>query len=105
VAADRNPWQDSPFAKARDFHAFNPDDARNSMKAGNSISHQGDGQNVLFMDAHVGFEKRSSCAVNEDNIYTYWDGPDIRRGAFPVLGSQPTDRLDSMLVNDPAIPR
>ena len=105
VAADRNPWQDSPFAKARDFHAFNPDDARNSMKTGNSISHQGDGQNVLFMDAHVGFEKRSFCAVNEDNIYTYWDGPDIRRGAFPVLGSQPTDRLDSMLVNDPAIPR
>jgi hypothetical protein len=105
VAADRNPWQDSPFTKARDFHAFNPDDARNSMKAGNSISHQGDGQNVLFMDSHVGFEKRSFWAVNEDNIYTYWDGPDIRRGAFPVLGSQPTDRLDSLLVNDPAIPR
>jgi hypothetical protein len=105
VAADRNPWQDSPFKKASDFNAFNPDGDREAIKAGNCISHQGDGQNVLFMDAHVSFEKRSYCGINEDNIYTYWDGPDIRRGAFPVLGSQPADRLDSMLVNDPAIPR
>ena len=105
VAADRNPWQDSPFTKAGDFHAFNPDGDREAIKAGNCISHQGDGQNVLFMDAHVSFEKQSFCGINGDNIYTYWDGPDIRRGAFPVLGSQPADRLDSMLVNDPAIPR
>ncbi len=105
VAADRNPWQDSPFAKARDFHSFNPDGDRNTVIAGNAVAHQGDGQNILFMDSHVGFEKRSFCAVNEDNIYTYWDGPDIRRGAVPVLGSQPADRLDSLLVNDPAIPR
>jgi len=105
VAADRNPWQDSPFKKASDFNAFNPDGDREAIKAGNCISHQGDGQNVLFMDAHVSFQRYSFCAVNDDNIYTYWDGPDIRRGAFPVLGSQPADRLDSMLVNDPAIPR
>jgi hypothetical protein len=105
VAADRNPWQDSPFAKARDFHTFNPDGDKKAWKACNAVAHQGDGQNVLFMDAHVSFEKLSFCAVNDDNIYTYWDGPDIRRGAFPVLGSQPTNRLDSLLVNDPAIPR
>jgi len=105
VAADRNPWQDSPSTKARDFHAFNPDGDKKAWKAGNAIAHQGDGQNVLFMDAHVSFEKQPFCGINDDNIYTYWDGPDIRRGAFPVLGSQPADRLDSMLVNDPAIPR
>jgi len=105
VATDRNPWQDSPFTKARDFHAFNPDGDRKAINAGNCISHHGDGQNVLFMDSHVGFERVSFCGINEDNIYTYQDGPDIRRGAFPVLGSQPADRLDSMLVNDPAIPR
>ncbi len=105
VAADRNPWQDSPFAKAGDFHAFNPDGDRKAINAGNCISHHGDGQNVLFMDSHVGFERVSFCGINEDNIYTYRDGPDIRRGVFPVLGSQPANRLDSMLVNDPAIPR
>ncbi len=105
VAADRNPWQDSPFTKAKDFHTFNPDGDKKALKAGNAIAHQGDGQNVLFMDAHVSFEKLPFCALNDDNIYTYWDGPDIRRGAFPILGSQPADRLDSMLVNDQAIPR
>jgi len=105
VAAHRNPWQDSPFAKARDFHAFNPDGDKKAWKAGNAIAHQGDGQNVLFMDAHVSFERHSFCGINDDNIYTYWDGPDIRRGAIPNLKSQPAGRLDSMLVNDPAIPR
>ena len=100
VAADRNPWQDSPFAKARDFHAFNPDGDRKAIKAGNSIPHKEDGQNVLFMDSHVNFEKYSFCGINDDNIYTYWDGPDIRCGAIPNLKSQPAGRLDSMLVND-----
>ena len=100
VAADRNPWQDSPFAKARDFHAFNPDGDRKAIKAGNSIPHKEDGQNVLFVDSHVSFEKYSFCGVNDDNIYTYWDGQDIRRGAIPNLKSQPAGRLDSMLVND-----
>ena len=100
VAADRNPWQVSPFAKARDFHAFNPDGDKKAWKAGNAIAHQGEGQNVLFMDSHVSFQKCSFCGINDDNIYTYWDGPDIRRGAIPNLKSQPAGRLDSMLVND-----
>ena len=100
VAADRNPWQNSPFTKARDFHAFNPDGDRKAIKAGNSIPHKEDGQNILFMDSHVEFAKQPFCGINDDNIYTYWDGPDIRRGAVPNLNSQPAGRLDSMLVND-----
>ena len=105
VAADRSPWMKVPVANPKNFAYFDPDGDREAMKAGNCYTHQGDGQNVLFMDAHASFEKNSFCGINEDNIYTYWDGPDIRRGAFPVLGSQPADRLDSMLVNDPTIPR
>jgi len=100
VAADRNPWIRSPFAKAKDISKFNPDGDRKAIKAGNSIPHKEDGQNVLFMDSHVNFEKYSFCGINDDNIYTYWDGPDIRRGAIPDLKSQPAGRLDSMLVND-----
>ena len=57
------------------------------------------------MDAHVSFEKLSFCAVNDDNIYTYWDGEDKVRGTPPALGSQPADPCDSLLVNDPAIPQ
>ena len=105
VAADRNPWMDSPFEKAREFHSFDPDGNREAIKAGNAIAHKPDGQNVLFMDIHVGFEQRSFCGINDDNIYTYWNGEDIRRGTPPRLGSKPADRADSLLVNDPAIPK
>ena len=103
VAADRNPWLDSPFATARDFAAFDPNGNRAAYMAGNAIAHKGEGQNVLFMDNHVFFEKYSFCGINDDNIYTYWDGTDIRQGAPPVIGSPPADRLDSLLVNDPPI--
>jgi prepilin-type N-terminal cleavage/methylation domain-containing protein len=103
VAADRNPWIDSPAgdSKAANFAMFNPDGGREAVKVGNAIQHQEDGQNVLFLDNHVSFEKQSFCGVNDDNIYTFWDGGDIRRGGLPVLGtSEPMDRTDSFLVND-----
>jgi hypothetical protein len=101
VAADRNPWISSPAAEAKDMAFFNPDGGRRAVNIGNAIAHQEDGQNVLFLDSHVAFEKTPACAINDDNIYTYWDGGDIRRGGYPVPGaSEPADRLDSFLVND-----
>lgn len=102
VAADRNPWIDSPFYAAKTFPGlFNPDGGREAVKAGNAIQHQEDGQNVLFLDGHVGFETRSFCAIDDDNIYTFWDGGDIRRGGVPIPGaSQPMDKSDSFLVHD-----
>ncbi len=101
VAADRNPWIQSPAAEAKDIRLFNPDGGREAVYYGNAIAHQEEGQNVLFMDSHVRFEKRSFCGINDDNIYTYWDGGDIRRGGLPIPGaSEPGDRLDSYLVND-----
>ncbi|MHC4556546.1 MAG: zinc-ribbon domain-containing protein [Planctomycetota bacterium] len=104
VASERNPWIDSPFIKAKkDFSKFDPEGGTESIKAGNAIAHQEDGQNVLFLDSHVSFEKHSFCGINDDNIYTYWDGGDIRRGSRPKLGSQPRDRLDSLLVHDPPV--
>jgi hypothetical protein len=104
VAADRNPWMDSPFKEARDFKAFDPDGGKEAVKAGNAVAHKTDAQNVLFLDCHVGQQKSSFCGINEDNIYTYWNGEDKRRGSPPKLGSKPADRTDSLLVNDPAIP-
>jgi hypothetical protein len=101
VAADRNPWMKAPAAKPKNFSYFDPEGGIKAIKAGNSTSHQGDGQHVLFMDIHVSFEKNSFCGINEDNIYTYWDGGDIRRGGLPMVGTtEPQDRLDSFLVND-----
>ncbi len=101
VAGDRGPWIDSPFAKGRNFRLFKPDGDIKQQIAGNSLVHSEDGQNVLFLDTHVYFEKRSYCAINDDNIYTFWDGGDIRRGGPPLIGAtEPQDRRDSFLVHD-----
>jgi len=110
VAADRNPWIDSPFAKARDFSRFEPDirpykGTHDEARRGNTLAHKGDGQNVLYLDSHVAFQFRSCCGREDDNIYTFWNGQDKARGTPPVLGSQPEDPTDSMLANDPAVPR
>ncbi|MDH4238532.1 MAG: zinc-ribbon domain-containing protein [Phycisphaerae bacterium] len=104
VAADRNPWLD-PYTDTTGFRwdsqtkTGGRENIRRYQK-GNSGPHQREGQNVLFMDNHVYFEKHSFCGVNEDNIYTYWNGSDIQQGAPPTLTSQPADKLDSLLVND-----
>ena len=100
VAADRNPFIESPAAQPKDISLFDPDLGREAIKAGNAIQHQEDGQNVLFLDSHVSFEKRPFCGVNDDNVYTFWDGGDIRKGGPPGLGSEPQNRADSLLVHD-----
>ncbi len=104
IAADRNPWIKSPAAETKDpalLTGYMPDGGKEAVQAGNAIAHQEDGQNVLFMDAHVSFMKQPFCGVNDDNIYTFWDGGDVRRGGYPVPGvSEPGGRLDSFLVND-----
>ena len=101
VAADRNPWMDSPGATAKVFPGtYAPDGGKEAVTYGNAIAHQGDAQNVLFLDIHVGQEKRPFCGINDDNIYTLWDGGDIRIGTPPKIGSEPQGRLDSLLVHD-----
>jgi len=103
VAGGRNPWLDTPTHRARgakDFAAFDPNGTREAVKLGNALTHQEDGQNVLFMDGHATFEKTSACGVKDDNIYTSWAGSDIRKGAPPTLTSQPASRFDSLLVHD-----
>jgi len=105
VAADRNPWMDSPAGLAPPLPGlFYPDGGRESVKYGNAIAHEKEGQNVLFLDSHVAFEDHSFCGVNDDNIYTFWDGGDIRMGMAPLVGSGPSDRRDSLLVHDTIYP-
>jgi prepilin-type N-terminal cleavage/methylation domain-containing protein len=103
VAADKNPWMDSPGAEGKTWPGnppFDPDGGKEAIRSGNAVTHQEDAQNVLFLDIHVGQEKNPFCGINEDNIYTYWDAGDIREGSPPVIGSEPQNRLDSLLVHD-----
>jgi prepilin-type processing-associated H-X9-DG protein len=104
VAADRNPWMDSPASIAKFSSPINPDGGKD-VEYGNSITHEEKGQNVLFVDGHVNFEKKAFCGINNDNIYTYQDSGDIRIGSPPFLGSEPQDRLDSLLVHDSYVSR
>ena len=103
VAADRNPWMPSPFHKPKDKSKFGWAN-REQVKYGNAYAHQDEGQNVLFRDSHVAFEKTPLCGINEDNIWTYWDGGDIRVGTVPTVGQQinvvGNRRQDSVLVTD-----
>lgn len=105
VAADRNPWMASPKHKAKNFPGlYNPDGGRIGLKAGNTISHKEEGQNVLFVDGHVSFKDCAFCGFHNDNIYTFWNGGDIRIGSPPVVcASEPQDKIDTLLVNDPII--
>ncbi len=78
-----------------------------SARVGNTDAHQLEGQNVLFLDSHVGMEKRSYAGTEQDNIYTvampnavqntqqYYTGV-----VFSNLTQKPTTRKDSYLINE-----
>ena len=105
VAADRNPWIP---CNSGDYNEEFPGiyaygGSKEELSYGNSKSHQGDSQNVLFLDIHVGQEKSPACGINDDNIYTYWNstvGTNGFLGAQPQAGTEPSGREDSYLVND-----
>ena len=111
VAADRNPWIKSPAGDPVAFTTFRPDltgagGTTETAKAGNAVAHQSEGQNVMFLDTHVEFEKRAYCSVEDDNIYTTSGLADKGAAlgqAVPTSlpGPIPSNRKDSFLVHDP----
>jgi hypothetical protein len=113
VAADRNPWLNSPSADAKPYPGtgaalFRPDiepyyGSSAQGRNGNAITHEGDGQNVLFLDGRVVFETRAYCGVRRDNIYTMGDrGGGALMGSPAVSSSQPQHADDSLLLHDDA---
>jgi hypothetical protein len=110
VAADGNPFLRSPGGSARAVANFRPDidPYRGTVeqgRAGNAISHDLEGQNVLFLDQHVTFEKRAFCGVGKDNIYLISELSDqgCVTGSVPIPGgTAAVNERDSVLVHDPA---
>jgi hypothetical protein len=110
LLADRNPWMNLPSGKAKNFAEYRPDMKRylgtsEQARMGNALSHKQDGQNVLFLDSHVDFEKRPYCGLEDDNIYTVSGNLAVGDplGKPPKLGSTPANLKDSLLVNDPPL--
>jgi prepilin-type N-terminal cleavage/methylation domain-containing protein len=116
VIADRNPY--IPTAGNPSGKTFESTDATNkvtfagkngnasSEMYGNATVHQEEGQEVMFLDGHVSFEKRAFCGVEEDNIYTisrYKDKSDSL-GTIPTqMSCTPNGRKDSVLLHDPKL--
>lgn len=102
ISADRNPWSD----ETRKWDDFNPDGSKEAKRIGNAVTHQDEGQNVLFMDIHVKFEDVSFCSFNDDNIYTLQESNvDIRKGTQPTPRfHEPLTRTDSLLLDDRLAP-
>jgi len=109
IAGDRSPWFLGPAGEPGPFALFKPDpvgtqEASEAARRGNSPSHGRDGQNVLFVDGHVSFEKRSDCGLHRDNIYTV---ATLDRGGSPVgvlptyVNYMPAHSKDSLLIHDP----
>jgi prepilin-type N-terminal cleavage/methylation domain-containing protein len=102
VSADPNPWRF--LDEVRNWDNFNPDGGREAVNEGNSETHQDEGQNVLFLDSHVDFEKVSFCGINQDNVYTMQKvKTDVRKGVKPSLPREnpvPLNRSDSLLLNE-----
>jgi len=60
-------------------HLADPD------RTGNAAAHQRDGQNVLFNDSHVGWEKYPNVGISKDNIWKCWTSttvPDAKGREF-----------------------
>ena len=107
-AADKGPWADSTTGE-QDVEADNISDsdskftdleldsAADLWKDYNSPNHggrsDGEGQNILFGDGHVDFEKTPIVGADKDNIYTWIDQIQVYsdiahgRGPFHAWGS------------------
>ena len=101
---ERNDGVDPPnqagFGNAQDALNDTPTD---SWRPYNSPNHNGEGQNILFMDGHVDFEKKPVVGINNDNIYTAADGFEPENfiyGDVATTGNKlaPLTQTDSYLV-------
>jgi prepilin-type N-terminal cleavage/methylation domain-containing protein/prepilin-type processing-associated H-X9-DG protein len=69
----------------------------------NSRNHNGEGQNCLYMDGHVEFEKKPIVGVNSENIYTQhkadqWTLESTLLGVWPAKNKGPWVNTDSVII-------
>jgi len=82
-------WSGSYWRGVRSSLSFADNDSINST------NHDGDGQNVLFLNASVGWKDTPKCGVNNDNIYV----PDNSMPAdLTKAHPSATNKADSLLL-------
>ena len=123
IMADKNPWFDNKMTQggptseeyiglvaiigeASGWDGKTDDVPKWNIQVGNAEPHEREGQNVLFGDGHVSFEKRADVGTRYDNIYTVQSGgtPEQARrmgSAKSEIGQGfSANDEDSMLVSD-----
>lgn len=110
LIADRNPWYNLKSVRPA-WADFLYNGSQEQIKKGNSMNHQNEGQEVLFSDIHVSWEKTPNCGASGDNIYTSWNlsaatleeqieqGSDPGGGDWSVNFDDSLDEEDTLLVN------
>jgi prepilin-type N-terminal cleavage/methylation domain-containing protein/prepilin-type processing-associated H-X9-DG protein len=90
VAADLNPGVD---ARSNVFSA-QPNGPLSSYESANSLNHEKEGQNVLFGDGHVDYQRTPLCGTAGDNIFS------SRSASGLTVYTGPADANDSVLLPD-----
>ena len=60
-------------------------------KTGNSAAHQREGQNILFNDHHVSFEKFPNVGISNDNIWFPWQNTTVPNQEDKEMGESECD--------------
>jgi type II secretory pathway pseudopilin PulG len=90
VVADMNPGSE-------ELTKLTATSTAQELKKGNSLNHDGEGQNVLYGDLHIEWQKTPFCGAEQDNIYTY--GPSGKKaGGDGIMGQPVTGNSDSILL-------
>jgi prepilin-type N-terminal cleavage/methylation domain-containing protein len=104
ICADRNPYLDfnakdwidgDPGQETLPYWDTSTNEYRDDEpKCGNSAAHNREGQNVLYNDIHVDFERFPNVGINNDNIWCHWPGT---YSSYPPLPDQQTREMWSTL--------
>lgn len=108
IAADMNPGLFPVDNSGDNPTTIATNASRAMMQYGNSRNHGSQGQNVLYDDAHAGWQDNPFCGTGRDNIYTgrYTDTSTAHTSPFVTGGSitpgaaatGPYNRTDSILL-------
>ena len=68
------------------------------MRAGNSLNHRGDGQNIVYADGHVEFAETPFAGVQRNNIFTVNSAELKHRNGPAVIRGTPSDANDAVML-------